>query len=116
LIQQACLGEAIYLGVEVKTLEDVAYGWREGLDVTEQIFTDVILIAHQLLHVQWRGVVETLPRFAQQEWLWIQPGLLLFIELGQHGWLGCLKHAIQSAQNGERQDDLAVFGLFVIAT
>ena len=75
----------------------------------------MVLVAHQLLHVERRRVVEELARLAQQERLGIQPGLLALRQLGQHGGLGGLQHAVEPPQHGERQDDLAVFGLLVVA-
>ena len=45
----------------------------------------------------------------------LTPALLRGGILGQHGRLGGLQHAIQAAQHGEGQDDLAVFGLLVVA-
>ena len=60
-------------------------------------------------------VVEALPGLAQEERLGIEPGLLLVGELRQHGRLGRLQHAIEPAQHGEGQDDLAVVGLLVVA-
>ena len=43
------------------------------------------------------------------------PGLLALGQLRQHGGLGRLQHAVEPAQHGERQDDLAVLGLLVVA-
>jgi len=37
---------------------------------------------------------------------------LLFL---QHGELGGFQHAIEAAEDAERKDDLAVFGLFLVA-
>ena len=37
------------------------------------------------------------------------------LQLRQHGGLGGFQHAIEPPQHGERQDDLAVFGLLVVA-
>ena len=45
-----------------KHLEDVAHRRRERLHVGEQVFLDVVLVAHQLLHVERRRVVEQLAR------------------------------------------------------
>ena len=35
--------------------------------------------------------------------------------LGEHGGFGRLQHAVEAAQDGEREDDLAVVRLLVIA-
>jgi hypothetical protein len=36
-------------------------------------------------------------------------------QLGEHRRLGRLEHAVEAAQHGEGQDDLAVLGLLVVA-
>jgi hypothetical protein len=59
-VEELGLGQALDLGMEVEAHEDVAYGWRETLDVLAQVFADVVLIAHQVLHVEGRRVVEVL--------------------------------------------------------
>jgi hypothetical protein len=64
-IKQVALVQAFHLGMEVKALEDVPHGGGEALDVTEQVVADVILIPHQLFHVQRGDVVETLASLAQ---------------------------------------------------
>jgi len=61
-----------------------------------------------------RGVVEAVPGRAQQERFRIQAGLGALVQLGQHFGLGRRKHAVQTPQHGERQDDLAVFRLLVV--
>ena len=114
-VEQAGLGQLVDLGVKLEALENVAHGRRERLHVGAQVFADVVLVAHELLQVERRGVVEELAGLAQQEGLGIQAGRLAGFLLGQHGGLGGFQHAIQAAQDGEGQDDLAVFGLLVVA-
>jgi hypothetical protein len=114
-IEQAGFGEAVDLGVELEALEDIAHGGREGLNVGEEVFADVVLVAHQLLHVEGRGVAEALPGFAKQERLGVEALLFAGGVFGEDGGLGGLQNVIETAQNGEWQDDFAVFGLFVVA-
>ena len=114
-IEQAGLGQPVDLGVKLEALENVAHGGRERLHVGAQVFADVVLVAHELLQVERRGVVEKLAGLAQQERFGIHLGLLAFGQFGKHGGLGGFQHAIEPAQHGERQDDLAVFGLLVVA-
>ena len=114
-VEQAGLGQLVDLGVKLEALENVAHGRRERLHVGAQVLADVVLVAHELLQVERRGVVEELAGLAQQEGLGIQAGRLAGFLLGQHGGLGGFQHAIQAAQHGEGQDDLAVFGLLVVA-
>ena len=114
-VEQPGFGQPVNLRVKVEALENVAHGGRERLHIRAEVFADVVLVAHQLLQVQRRRVVEELARLAQQERLGIQLGLLALGQFGEHGGFGRFKHAIEPAQNGERQDDLAVFGLLVVA-
>ena len=114
-VEQLGLGEPVDLGVELEALEDVAHRGREGLHVGAQVLADVVLVAHELLQVERRRVVEELAGLPQQEGLGVQPGLLARGQLGEHGGLGGFEHAVEAAQDGERQDDLAVLGLLVVA-
>jgi hypothetical protein len=115
-VEQAGLGEAVNLGVELEALEDVAHGRGEGLQVGAEVLADMVLVAHELLQVEGRGVVEKLAGFPQQERLGVDLGGGALLQLDEHGGLGRLQHAIQSAQHRERKDDLSVFRLLVIAT
>jgi hypothetical protein len=65
--------------------------------------------------VERRGVVEKPAGFPQEEGLWIQPGLLALLLFREHRGLCGLEHAIQPAQDSEREDDLPVFRLLVVA-
>ena len=114
-VEQLGLGEAVDLQVKLEGLEDVAHGGRESLRVGAQVLADVVLVAHQLLHVEWRRVVEKLAGLAEQEGFGIHLGLGSLVEFGKHGGLGGFEHAIEPAQNGEGQNDLAVLRLLVIA-
>src|SRR5690606_31519192 len=50
-----------------------------------------------------------------QERVRVDSGLGPLLVFGQHLGLGRRQYAVQAAQHGERQDDLAVLGLLVIA-
>ena len=115
-IEQAGLGEAVDLGVEVEGVENVSDGGRERLHVGTQVLTDVILIAHEFLEIKRRCVEEKLAGLAKQERLGIQPRFLPDGQFGEYRRLGGFEHAVQPAQHGERQDHLAVRGLLVVAT
>lgn len=88
--------------------------WRR-VRIGAAILTDVVLIAHELLQIERRGVVEKLAGFAQQEGFRVQPGFLPLRQLRENGGLGGFKDAVEATEDGERQDDLAVFGLLVVA-
>lgn len=115
LVEEAVLREALDLGGEIEPLENVPHRGRERLIVGEQVLADMVLIAHELAHIEGGRVVETLPGLAQEERVGIEPRLRLVGELGEHGRLGGLQNAVEAPEDGEREDDLAVFGLFVVA-
>ncbi len=114
-IEQVRLGEPVDLDGEFEALENVAHVGRKALHIGRQMRPDVVLVADQLAQVEGGRVVEALAGLAQQERLGVQPGLLLVRELRQHRRLGRLQHAIETAEHGEGQDDLAVVGLLVVA-
>ena len=62
----------------------------------------------------WSGLEVQLGDF-EQEGLGIDPGLPPGLQLGQNLGLGWGQHAIEAAENGEGQDNLAVFRRLVIA-
>jgi len=113
-VQQAGLGQLVDLGVELEALEDVAHRRAEGLQVGTQVFADVVLVTHELFQVQGGGVVEELAGLTQQKWFGVQTGFFTQSLFSQHLGLGRLQHAVQTAQYGEGQDDLAVLGLLEI--
>ena len=55
-----------------------------------------VLIPHQLAHVHGRGVVEALPRDAEQEGVRVQLLFLLGGELGKHLRFGRFKDAVET--------------------
>ena len=52
LVEEPSPGQAIHLGEKVEALEDVAHVQGEALDVAFQVAGDMVLIAHQPLHVE----------------------------------------------------------------
>ena len=62
-----------------------------------------------------RGVVEALPSLPDEVRIGIHARLLLVGVFDQDGLLGGLQDAVEATQNGERQNDLAVIRLFVVA-
>ena len=115
LIEQLRFRQPVNLGEEVEAFEDVADGWRKRLDVGEEVFADVVLVADQLPHIHRRGVAEARSRFPEQKRFRRPARLLLGSALSQDGFLGGLQDAIQAAQHGEGQDDFAVIRLLVVA-
>lgn len=99
---------------EVEVLEDVPDLGREGIDVGPEVLADVGLIPHQLLQVQGTGVVEVLAGLPQEERPRVQPRLRPGRELIEYRLLRGLEDTVEAAEDGERQDDLAVVGLLVV--
>jgi hypothetical protein len=114
-IEQPGLGQLVDLGVKVEALEDVPHCRRECLHVGSQVLADVVLVAHQLLEVERRRVVEELAGLAQQEGFRVQPGCLAGLLLGKDSDLGRFQHAVEAPQHGEGQNDLAILRLLVVA-
>ena len=108
LVEQVRLAQPLKLLGEAEVLEDVPHRRGEALDIGGEVGGDVVLVAHQLAHVERRGVHEGVAGDAQQERLGVHPGGFPLGLLREHGRLGGSQHAVQAAQHGERQDDLAV--------
>ena len=103
---------------ELEVLEDLAGVLREAVHVGEQVALDVG--AAQLGEVHRRGVVEGLACRLEQELL---AGVLLqvlhgleLLHLLEDLGLVCLQHALQAAQDRERQDHAAILGLLEVAS
>jgi hypothetical protein len=82
-VEQAGLGQALDLGIEIEALEDVAGRRRKALDVGVEVFANMVLVAKQLVQVKRRGVVEALASLAKQERVWVEAGSSLGVEFGQ---------------------------------
>jgi len=115
LIKQAGFGQPVNLGRKLEPFKDVADVGRKGLDVVVKVGPDVVLIAHQLFHVERRDVVEGLPCLAQKEGDRIDPLGGSGGMFGKDRILGRRKDAVEAAQDGQGQDDLGIIRLLVIA-
>jgi hypothetical protein len=114
-VEQVGLGQAVDLRRKVEVLEYVAHLGRERLDVAAQVLGDVRLVSHQLLQVEGGRVVEVLARLLEKERSGIEASLGPQREFMQNRLLGRLQHAVEAAEHGERENDLAVVGLLVVA-
>ena len=114
-VEQLVLGQPVDLGHKVEPLEDVTDGGGEPLNVGVKVLGDVVLIAHELVHIEPRHIGEALTRLAQDERLRVQPRLLFLRVFGQHRGLSGFQNAVQTPQDGKGQDDLAVIRLLVVA-
>jgi hypothetical protein len=57
-------------------------------EVGAEVLADVVLIAHELLQVEGRGVVEKLARFLEEKGVGVEPGFLAQRFFGEDGGLG----------------------------
>ena len=87
-VEQPRLGELVDLSVKLKAFKNVAHRGRKRLHVGAQVFANMVLVAHQLFKIKRGGVVEQLTRFAQQERLGVEPGLLANVLFGEHRRFG----------------------------
>ncbi len=75
----------------------------------------MVLVPHDGLQVEGRGVVKLVFRLADQERFGVDAGLGALRQLGHHGGFGGGEDAVEAAEDGEGEDDLAVFGLLEVA-
>ena len=72
-----------------------------------------VLVAHRLLQVERRRVVEELARFPSRR-ASVNPAFSRAASSAEYGWLGGSNTQIEAAEDCERQDHLAVVGLLVV--
>ena len=116
LVQQVGPSQPVDLDAEVELVDDVPGGLGEAPDVQLERVGDRVRVVQQLGEGQRRGVVELLPRHRLQDRLHVlDPARQLPVPV-EDGLLGCFQDAVQAADHRQRQDDLAVLGLLVVAT
>ncbi len=77
-VEELRLGQPIDLGLEFEPLENIANGRGKALNVGVEVFTDVILVPHELLHVERRRVIEELAGLLEQKRLRFSPAAFRF--------------------------------------
>ena len=115
LVEKVGAVQPLELIEELIALEDVAGVGTEAVDVSDEVGLDVGGVGQQFFEVERRGVIEILPGLAEQERSQRQREMFALLVFFQHRGLGVFQHAVQPAQQGERQDHLTVVGLLVIA-
>jgi hypothetical protein len=115
-IEQVGFGKSVNLGLEVKAFEDITNGIGKVLDVGNEILTDMVRVAHELVQVEGRSVVEVLTSFSKDERLRVDPSGFPQGFLFKHSRFGRFKHTIEAPEHGERENDSPIFRLFIIAT
>src|SRR5262249_32759731 len=102
--------------VELELLDDVPCGRVESGDVAAELIGDVVLVVEELVEVQLRDVVELLLRGAPERQLHVRDALLLQLAcLREYLLFGRLEHAVEPTEDNEREDDLPVLRLLVVA-
>jgi hypothetical protein len=109
LEQQPRLIEPADCVVEVEALNDLAHVLAEAGDVIAKIGCDVRRVADQLVEIVQRGVVER-ETGGHAELLVevLQPSVSQLGLPREHLSLGTGQHAVETAQHGQRQDDVLV--------
>lgn len=115
LIQQIGFGEFLDLGVEAELLDDVARTFGETGDVGAQVRRDLVGVVKQFGEGELAGVVELLAGHLAEHWVDVVDAALHLLVAVEHSIFGGFEHAVEAADHRERHDDLAVFGLLVVA-
>ena len=76
----------------------------------------MVRVAHELVQIQGRSVVEEFASFSEDERLRVDPSGFPQGFLLKHSRFGRFKHAIEAPEHGERENDASIFRLFIIAT
>ena len=109
-VEQVGTGQAGDLGVEVELVEDFPGPGAEPGDVGPQGG-----VVEEAREVERGGVVEALPGHRAEHGLYVVDLAPELRRSGEDGLLGRLQHAVEAAKDGQREDDLAVLGLLVVA-
>ena len=113
-IQDALARQSGNLPVKAEFLQNIPHVLREAVEIVSEVGLDVVGIVQQPLEGVLAGVVKRLARGGPQQH--IPQGQVLdgLVPL-QYGILGIGQNTVKAANDGERQDHLAVFVGFVYA-
>jgi hypothetical protein len=115
-VQQVRTLQAADLRLELELRDDVLSPLVESADVAAEVLADVRRVVQQRLERELGHVVEAvLGDLVQHEIDVLQAALLQLLVPLEHPLLGRLQHRVQPAEDRERQDDLPVLGLLVVA-
>ena len=117
LVEEILLRHPGDLLVEPEALHDAAYVRRELADVAVEIRGELIRIVEQLLEIKFREIVKrALRNFLEQAsndcLRFLLNGGILF----ENRRLGWREQTVKTPENGQRQDDLAIFVPFIRPT
>jgi hypothetical protein len=115
LVEEASLVEPRNLGPEVELIDNIAGGHGEAADVGEEVGGHILRVIEQATEGQRRGVVELLAGDSTEDRVHVLDPPRQLCRLGEDSLLGRLEDAVEASDDRERQDDLAVLGLLVVA-
>lgn len=113
-IEQVSLIQLFNLLEEIVAFKDIPAVVAEPIDIGNDVDVNMGRIAQQLGNIKWRGIVERLARFLDQKGLEIDALIISRFVFFEDSGFGALQHAIQAPQQGKRQNNLAIVGLFEI--
>ena len=112
LAEAVGLGEPGDLIAKLEVLEDVLHVRREAVEVGHEVVLERLLrlAGLEVAQEEGRGVVEGLTGGGAEGVVLVGDFLAVERDLHfEHSLLGRLQHGVEAAENGHRQDDVAVF-------
>ena len=115
LVEDVGPPQPVDLDAEVELVDHVLGRLREAADVERQRVGDRVGVVEELREGQRARVVELLARHGLEDGLDVLDPAGELLVLLEDRLLGGLKDAVEAADDGQRQDHLAVLGLLVVA-
>lgn len=102
--------------VEGEALHHLVHAGGEMRDVALEVASDVGGVVEQPAKVERRGVVDVEPtRRSAEDRVEVGDSAGVLLVGGEDGGLGGFEHAVEAAEDDERQDHPAVLGLLIVA-
>ncbi len=114
-VQKVRLLETEHLCPEVELVENLPRARRKAVDVIQQLVCDVGRVVPNGAQGQLGDVVEVDPGHSVQNRIEILGAVFVPGVLGEGPLLGRFEHAVEAAQDGEREDHPLVLGGPVVA-
>ncbi len=114
LVEQVSAVKFLDLLCEVVALQDLVGVRGETTDVLCEVPRHMRRVSHDRFQREGRGVVKAVARRLAEERVRVEVPITVLLDCLQDLPPGRLQHAFESSQHRERQDHLAVVGLFVV--
>ena len=114
LVEQVRALQTADLRLELELRDHVPRARVESEDVAAEVLAHVRGVVEQRRERERRGVVEAVPGDLHEHRVHVLQAALELLMALQHLRLRRLEHRVEAAENGEREDDLAVLGLLVV--